>query len=252
MSCEKIRHDLTAYLDGDLADERGSIVRGHLRGCDACRKVAADESALRDGLRALPPLDPPASLWAGVQQRLAAEEVADAERPAWRRTLARLMPKMPQLALGAAVVAAAVVLLVVRAQQNDDREPTVSGATKIEPVVFAPHSQPPAPAPAPLDDDRDVTDVLATAPAALSADYATAARELLPLAQEARARWATAQQREFDTRLAELQRQVDDASSERARQRHYRTLIRYLQRAAIRDEVALASIDVHAPFGGAP
>src|SRR5688572_12533357 len=97
MKCESVREKLTAYLDGELEGERGSAVRGHLRGCDACRQIAADEAALRDGLRALPPLDPPASLWAGVQARLAAEEVKDAERPAWGRALAWLRPRAPQL-----------------------------------------------------------------------------------------------------------------------------------------------------------
>src|SRR5678815_4584208 len=87
MSCESIREKLTAYLDGELEGERGSAVRGHLRGCEACRQIAADEAALRDGLRALPPLDPPPSLWAGVQARLAAAEAAEARRPRWRRAV---------------------------------------------------------------------------------------------------------------------------------------------------------------------
>src|SRR5688572_16609012 len=108
MKCESIRTQLTAYLDGELEGERGSAVRGHLRGCDACRQAASDEAALRDGLRALPPLDPPASLWAGVQRQLAAAEVKDAERPAWRRVLARWALRAPQIGFGGAVIAAAI------------------------------------------------------------------------------------------------------------------------------------------------
>ena len=104
MKCDSVRAKLTAYLDGELEGERGSAVRGHLRSCDACRQVAADEAALRDGLRALPPVDPPPSLWAGVQQRLAAAEVADAERPAWRRALAWLSPRAPQIGLATAAL----------------------------------------------------------------------------------------------------------------------------------------------------
>ena len=46
--------------------------------------------------------------------------------------------------------------------------------------------------------------------------------------------------------IEKLQRDIANATSERVRQRHYRGLIRYLQRAAIRDDVALASV------GGAP
>jgi hypothetical protein len=246
VSCEKFRSDLTSYLEGDLADDRGSAVRGHLRGCQDCRRAAADEAALRDGLRALPPLDPPASLWAGVQQRLAAEEVADAERSTWRRVLARWMPKAPQLAFGGAVLAAAIVLIVVRSQQSDEGARTVSAPVKIDPVVLAPSTHiEPAPAPV-TDDDRDVSEALVSAPSRVNDEYAAAAGELLPLAREARARWSEAQQREFDARLAELDQAIASAGDDRAKQRGYRALIRYLQRAAIRDDVALAST------GGAP
>ena len=34
-TCDRIRPRLTAYLDGDLADDDGSFVRGHLRECVA-------------------------------------------------------------------------------------------------------------------------------------------------------------------------------------------------------------------------
>ncbi len=248
MNCDKVRVQLTAYLDGELADERGSAVRGHLRACAECRQASIDEAALRDGLRALPPVDPPASLWAGVQARLAQEEVADAERPTWRRVLARWTPRLPQIALGSAIVAAAVVLLVIRAQRNDSEsepaQPMVSAPTKIDPVVIAPtHTQI-----AMADDTRDVSDVLEAAPAQVSEDHAAVVRELMPIAQEARARWTDEQRKEFDGRLAELQTKITDAKTERARQREYRALIRYLQRASIRDDVALASIDTpHRP-----
>jgi hypothetical protein len=241
MTCDRVRSQLTAYLDGELADERGSAVRGHLRGCAQCRQIATDESTLRDGLRALPTVDPPGSLWAGVQARLAAEEVADAERPAWRRVLARWLPSMPQLALGSAVVAAAVVLLVIRHRRHDD---------VMQPVVYAIHTpkvesmhveSPPAP-PAPvIDDNADVTDAVAAAPARVTEDYAAVVAELMPIANEAKARLDDAGKREFEARLAALEQDITTAKNERARQRQYRSLIRFLQRVAVRDDVALAS-----------
>jgi anti-sigma factor RsiW len=249
MTCDKVRPQLTAYLDGELADDRGSVVRGHLRTCETCRAAARDEAALRDGLRALPQVDVPASLWAGVQARLAAEEVADAERPAWRRVLARWtlrMPRMPQLALGSVAITAAIVVIVVRAQQaNDVASPHVSETSRIEPVVFAPQRDGAGGEPllaAVADDARDISDALAAAPALITAEYAASAAELVPLAEEARARWTEDQQRAFDIHVAELQQAVASAPAERDRHRAYRALIRYLQRAAVRDEVALASI----------
>lgn len=255
MSCDRIRPQLTAYLDGELTDDRGSVVRGHLRGCEACRAAASDEAALRDGLRALPSVDPAPSLWAGIQQRLAAEEMADARRPAWRLALARWMPSVRHMAVGGLVAAAAVALLVVRSRQGaeprDDETDRVASTTQIPPVVIAPQgSDTPAsdrvPAVAgaedsPADDD-DVSVALASASARVSADYETAARELETIAAAARARWSAEQQQTFDTQLAALRKAIASANTERARQRQYRALVRYLQRAAIRDEV-VASVE---------
>ncbi len=87
--CEHVRPQLTGYLDGDVDAETGAVVRGHLRECGACRDIAQAEAALRDGLRALPTVDPPSSMWNAVRARLAEAEVADAHRPAWRRAVAR-------------------------------------------------------------------------------------------------------------------------------------------------------------------
>jgi hypothetical protein len=251
MKCDSVREQLTAYLDGDLDDHRGSAVRGHLRGCEACRSVASDEAALRDGLRALPPLDPPASLWEGVQRQLAAAEIADAERPAWRRALsrlARLAPRPSHLGFAAAAIAAAILLLVVRAQ-DDDRAAPARPATTIGPVVIAPDHGGPEPEPAPMrpvGDEGDVSTELAAEPSRVTESYASTVRELLVVANEARAQWPAERQREFDAHVAALQKKAADAADDRPRRAVYRQLIRYIQRAVIRDDVALASI------GGAP
>ncbi len=241
MRCDSVREQLTAYLDGDLGDAKGSAVRGHLRGCEACRHVASDEAALRDGLRALPPVDPSPSLWAGVQQRLAAAEVADAQRPAWRRWLANLAPRAPQIGFAAAAVAAAFVLLVVRMQRDDGMSPAKS--TEIPPVVVAPSHQPsPVPAPAPIGDEGDVTAQLAAEPARITESYAQTARELLDVAAEARAQWPDDRKHEFDSQLLALQNKLATASDERPRREAYRKLIRFLQRSVIHDDVALANV----------
>lgn len=236
MSCEKFRAQITAYLDGELGDDRGSALRGHLRGCEGCRRAASDEAALRDGLRSLPPLDPPASMWAGVQARLAAAEVADAKRPAWRRALTRWTPRAPQLGIAGLAIAAAIIILVIR-MRSDESTPKVDIA---QPTLPAPRQIKPAPVPE-QKTEGDVTAELAAAPAKQTQDYAQAARELEELAKESRAKWVADQQRQFDTQLATLHGEIDRASDERGRQRAYRSLIRYLQRAAVRDDVALAA-----------
>ena len=247
MKCESVRAQLTAYLDGELPDERGSAVRGHLRVCDACRQIASDEAIVRDGLRALPPLDPPPSLWANVQARLAQEEVADAERPAWRRFFARWAPRAPHVGLAGLAVAVAIVLIVLRVQRDDDAGKRANDGQ----LVVAPEPTAPEPAPRPTPRDRDLGDADMTAdvaaePARVTTSYAQTARELFELATEVSAAWPEGKQRDFATEMAVLQAKIDGAKDERAKQAAYRAQIRYLQRASIHDDVALASI------GGAP
>ena len=239
MKCESVREQLTAYLDGELTDDRGSAVRGHLRGCDACRNVATNEAALRDGLRSLPPVDPPASLWANVQARLAAEEVADAKKPAWHRALSRWMRALrPQLAIGSVAVAAAVIFLVVRHREPERATETVS----IPPVVIkSEQQQVMSPAPTKPEPPNDVTAQVAAEPAELTQGYADTVKELREMANEERAKWSDDKKRELDTQLATFDKEVASAKTERARQKSYRAQIRFLQRALIVDEVALAS-----------
>lgn len=238
MSCESTQRQLTAYLDGDLDAADGSAVRGHLRECAACRQVASDEGRLRDQLRLLPPVDPPASLWAGVQAQLAAAEVADAKRPAWRRAVARWMPTLPTFAIGSALAAAAVVLLWWRTHRSPADEPVVESPIAVVPAPAPLPERSPPPAPASLA--GDVTEDLAGEQARVTAGYADAAEELVALATEARAQWSAEEKTAFDATVAELRGQIDRAPAGRAQQRAWRGLIKYLQGAVVRDDVALA------------
>jgi negative regulator of sigma E activity len=252
-TCDKIRPSLTAYLDGELADDHGSAVRGHLRECAGCRQVARDEAALRDGLRVLPPVDPPASLWAGVQARLAAAEVADARKPRWRRHAARWVrwarsarwaPTMPQLAAAGLVATAVVVALTWRGRPGEPqgvaRAPVRGEAHPARPE---PGDQPPAPPAAQVTPPSadDVTADLLAEPARTTASYARAIEDLMKLAEEDRARWSDADRAGFDARIAGLRDAIANAGQPRAVQRAQRALIRYLQGAVVRDEVLLAS-----------
>jgi len=239
-TCPKILPRLTAYLDGELAGDDGSVVRGHLRECASCRGVAREEAALRDGLRDLAPVDPPASLWAGVQAQLAAAEVADAHAPWWRRAARRWTPVMPslrQLAAGGLLAGAAVVALSLRARHAD--ETPVQVATV--PAVVAPPQKLSVPA------ADDVTAELIAEPARTTASYDQVIEELMNLAREARPTWSDDRKAAFDTRITELRAslaQADrpgDASARRHQQRIQRTWIRFLQTAVVRDDVMLAA-----------
>lgn len=239
MSCDDVRPRLTAYLDGDLDDERGSVVRGHLRACDACQQIATTEAALRDGLRQLPPVDPPASMWAGIQARLAEQEVAHAQRPAWRRALARWAPVAPRFATGGLLATAAIAILWWRSQQGSDAPVPV---TPDPPVAVSPPNKITGPTQVVVaaDSSSDVTADLAGEAARVTATYGDAAEELLALAGEARGEWSIEQKDVFDARVAELRGAISEAAEGRPRHRAWRALIRYLQGAVVRDDIALA------------
>ena len=257
-TCETIQPRLTAYLDGELADDHGSVVRGHLRECASCRQCARDEAALRDGLRTLAPVDPPASLWAGVQARLAAAEVADARNPRWRRAVARWthwvrrarwMPAAPQLAAGGLLAAAAVGVVYWRAHRLDEAQPgPASIALARQPAPspgLAPTPSPPSePATSIHSADQsagDVTADLLAEPARTAASYGQVIDELTTLASAARAGWSDERSAAFDARVAALRDGIARAGQPRAHQRAQRDLIRFLQGAVVRDDVMLAS-----------
>jgi negative regulator of sigma E activity len=260
-TCETIQPRLTAYLDGELTDDHGSVVRGHLRECAACRQIARDEAALRDGLRTLAPVDPPASLWAGVQARLADAEVADARKPRWRRAvarwapwtrLARWMPATPQLALGGVVAAAAIGIVYWRAHRLDEppgRAVATATATATATAPGSqPHAEPPRPAPAvavaqeiSVPSADDVTADLIAEPARTTASYGQVIEELMTLSSTARTGWSDDRKTAFDARVAALRDGIARAGQAHAEQRAQRALIRYLQGAVVRDDVLLAS-----------
>jgi anti-sigma factor RsiW len=251
-TCNKIQPRLTAYLDGELADESGSVVRGHLRECAACRQVASDEAALRDGLRLLEPVDPPVSLWAGIQSQLAAAEVADARTPVWRRAAARWTrwargtrwtPTMRQLATASFAAAAAVAVVTWRGQRAD--EPQGGAITVIEPPRTPLGDSRAEAAPAPTTPEAppaaDVTDDLRGESERTTASYDRVVEELMKLAEAARPRWSDGDRSAFDARLAGLKTAIVRADQPRSVQRAQRSLIRYLQSAIVRDDMLLAS-----------
>jgi hypothetical protein len=241
MKCDDVRPQLTAYLDGDQHPDRGAVIHGHLRTCDACRKVAEQESVLRDGLRDLPTVDAPPGMWANIQAQLAAAEVAESQRPAWKRALARWTPMLPRFAMGGVLAAAAVGILWWRTHEPAEPAPTKIvdvPSQQIEasaPVAVAPTPGCNLEGPA----DADVTEDLATEAARVTACYAQTASELLALAKTTR--WTSEQRQAFDTEVAALQKTVDAAEPGRAQQRAYRALNRYLQTTLTRDTVAFAS-----------
>lgn len=134
MNCRDLAALCSAYVDGDLDDRRASAVRGHARVCQACREMLADEEQVRDAASELPAIDPPSELWAGIEARIAAEEIGDSERPRWWFWWQNLR----EHALPAAVATVAVLAVGVWLWQrgaSPSNEPTVPSVELVQPVV---------------------------------------------------------------------------------------------------------------------
>lgn len=237
MNCDEVQTALTLYLDGDLDVDRGRVVRGHLRGCAPCRAIAHQESVLRDGLRALPTVDPPPELWRGITRRLADAEIADAAHPPWRQAMARWKRAIRGVGIATAglTVALAGVGLVGIWR---GRHPGGAAAwpTPMAGAVPLTSDEVPCSSSGP----RDVAYDLKAEPACVTDAYAVAANSLIEAAFEQRVQWTDEHKAQFDTELDRLRRAVNGSGEGRSRQRSYRALIRYLQRATNRDEVAVA------------
>jgi anti-sigma factor RsiW len=68
VSCEPER--VTALVDGALEGDVRARIEAHLATCERCRGQAAEEKALHERLRALPPLELPSGLEERVRTRL--------------------------------------------------------------------------------------------------------------------------------------------------------------------------------------
>ena len=71
MTCGEIREQLSAFLDGELADGERQAVAAHLEGCEACRREHAALARTVELVRGLPAVAPPADLAGRVAERVA-------------------------------------------------------------------------------------------------------------------------------------------------------------------------------------
>jgi negative regulator of sigma E activity len=245
MTCERVRAQLTSYLDGELDGDAGTVVRGHLRTCEGCRATAADEATLRDGLRSLPPLEPPASMWAGVQARLAAEEVAESKRPSWRRALARWghwLPTPRVAVAGAFVAAAAIGVIYWKTRPPAEDAPQLVRTIEVPMPKIAPDvpKAPPKPNCTTVADADDVTLDLELDAKRAAAAYDCAIQELLTEAARVRSEWSDTQRSAFDDRVRSMRDAIAKAGDGKPRKRASSALVSYLQGAVAREQILLA------------
>jgi anti-sigma factor RsiW len=102
MSCEEVRPELVAYLDGELEEELRARVEAHLEGCEACR---AERDAYARTLQQVEQSPPPGI---SPEFRRSFMERFDAEqKPGWFAGWLR-----PAALLGAAAAAAVMVVVL--------------------------------------------------------------------------------------------------------------------------------------------
>jgi hypothetical protein len=165
-------------------------------------------------------------------------------RPWWRRALTRWAPQAPRLLTGGLVAAAAVAAVWWRTNRTgepgSDPVPAPHVVVANPPPELSPAGPLPEASRAPscdLPEAADVTADLALDAARRSGCYAAAVRELIDQSVEIRAGWTADQQAAFGGRVAALREAVDRAGEGRSRHRAWRSMIRYVQNALVRDEV---------------
>ncbi len=190
MQCKEAQNRSSAYLDGELGDEQSSAVRGHLRQCQTCESLFEEESAFIELASSLDPLEPPDRVWEQISKRIAEEEIADSERPSWRRWLAdrRLLLG----GFGVAACAAAAVALVVSADATSSK-PLVSGTGEDAGALHA--SAVPA---------ETVVQERTQALSAADRNYQETIAELREMLEEDRASWSAEVAMAVDTKLAQF------------------------------------------------
>jgi len=120
VNCDRIRPLLSAYLDGELDPVQESEVADHLATCQECARVLDDFGALRQEIRALPDVAPPAGMRPAFEER-------SRRRSVFPNFGARLLASgAAAVALVAVLVGLAVVMSgVLRQMQVASQPPSV-------------------------------------------------------------------------------------------------------------------------------
>ncbi|MBM3859174.1 MAG: hypothetical protein FJ395_05940 [Verrucomicrobia bacterium] len=115
MTCRQIEKELSAYIDGELADAARAEVRMHLDACDRCRRHLAQLEQLGNGVARLPQLAPPPGFAADVRRKISGN---DTQR-SWMDVVFRpVWLKVPVEAVAVVAVAVGVMFLAQHQQKR--------------------------------------------------------------------------------------------------------------------------------------
>ena len=84
MTCERFEERLADYMEGDVQGAERALLDAHAASCAACGALVADLRRIVAEAATMPAIEPPRSVWAGIESRIAANVVPIATR---RRTV---------------------------------------------------------------------------------------------------------------------------------------------------------------------
>jgi hypothetical protein len=256
LRCKDLAPLIDELVDGALDDARARAVRAHARTCADCERRLAGTERLVEAAQSLEPIDPPAELWARIEERLDGDDAIEARRPrlwwwwhAWRKPILG----------GATLAACAVAFAIVLARRGGEghetaptpTQPAVAKASDLRPQTSGSGSEPEARGPRPeaLAPMEDLYSAALREVERSEADYKRAIDDLRAIVADERPRWRSEVVAAFDENLAAI-----DAAVERQRLAvtrepanpaavdalfaSYRKKIDFLQETVIRGEVA--------------
>jgi anti-sigma factor RsiW len=205
--CADVERLVTAYVDGELDDQRSSAVRGHLRTCAACAERVEDEARVRELAADLESVEPPRDLWSAIDARLAEAEIGDSRRSSASLTVRRLVESTRRnlwpIGLGAAAVA--VLLVFWLPGEREAPSPAASAPTGAARAAVARAGAPAAGCAAAGTHEEQVLCQMHES----DGRYLTAIEDLGRVAAEERAAWTADEAARFDGALAGLDRAVE-------------------------------------------
>jgi len=152
-TCDEFDAALSDYLEGTLDPAARATLESHAAGCDRCRTLLADVSAITTAAAALPDLEPSRDLWPGIVDRIAAPVVTlpvAGSRTAQRSYVRPWYLAPAPLAAAAAVLIAATVGLTLLTTRTNPTGPSVVASNPANTsAAQTADSLPVIPAPAP-------------------------------------------------------------------------------------------------------
>jgi hypothetical protein len=105
MNCVEIQFKISEWIDGETLPSEELALKGHLDRCVRCSRVYEDLRVIRQGTQELGDLEPAASVWSGIQQRLSSEAIlSEKKKTLWGSLFSANLSFDLKPALGAAIV----------------------------------------------------------------------------------------------------------------------------------------------------